>query len=173
MYDLVEDGDVLFITMEDSMEQIMLNLWYSKRNCVFVYDEEDEISIKFITKFNERYPNRYSFIPSTEIKDIPINWITDELTDVEKEIAKPLIDYCNNLNDSLFSFHYDNIPDAKINNKIYDILRKKGISYLDQTVYVIYGENSVKMEEVYYKIMLWYVPDIINSIHIGDISTIR
>ena len=173
MYDLVEDSDIFSITMEDSMEHIMLNLKFSKRNCVFVYDEEDEDSIKFITKFSERYPNRYSFIPSTEIKDIPISWITDELSDEEKELVKPLIDYCVNLNDSLFSFHCDDISDAKVNKKIYGILEKKGISPFNQPVYVIYGENKVKMEEVYYKIMLWYVPTIINSIHIGTISTIR
>lgn len=172
MYDLVEDSDVLFITMEDSMEQIMLNLGYSNSNCAFVYDEEDEDSIKFVKKFNERYPDRYDFIPSTEIKDIPISWITDELTDEEKELAKPLIDYCVNLNDSLFSFHCDNVFDKEVNKKIYNILRKKGISYLNQIVYVIYGGNEVKMEEVYYKIMLWYIPTIINSIHIGTISTI-
>ena len=173
MYDLVEDCDSFSITMEDSIERIMLNLKYSKRNCIFVYDEEDDNSIKFITKLKERCTNRYFFIPSIEVKDIQLSWITDELTDEEKELAKPLIDYSTNLNDSLYSFHCNNVSDVEVNNKIHHILGKKGISSLNQPVYVVFGNNKVKMKEVYYKIRLWYIPITLNNIYISTVSTIR
>lgn len=106
MYSSEYDCDFFPFKMEDSSEYINNRLMYGNNECIFVYDEEDSKSVEFITKFKKEYPENYTFIPSTEIKEIPINWITDELTEDEKEVAKDLIEDCVNLNDSLYSFHY-------------------------------------------------------------------
>lgn len=168
MYSLEDDCDFFPFTMEDSLEYINNRLMYGNNECIFVYDEEDSNSVEFISKFKKEYPENYTFIPSTEIKEIPINWITDELTEDEKDAAKDLIEDCTNLNDSLYSFHYVRGTTKELNISIHKILEEKGINPLNAYVYVLYGNNTSKMDDIYYKIMFWYLPYTINVMMMED-----
>lgn len=56
----------------------------------------------------------------------------------------------------------------ELNKRIHEILEKKDIKPLDAYVYVLYDNNAHKMDDIYYKIMFWYLPYTINIMIFDD-----